>query len=36
VTFELAAALPSGEGLLRYHPAAGAVVAAWDYVAETD
>ena len=36
VTFELAATLPSGEGLLRYHPAAGAVVAAWDYVAETD
>jgi hypothetical protein len=36
VTFALYATLPSGEGLLRYHPAASAVVAAWDYVAETD
>jgi hypothetical protein len=36
VTFTLYATLPSGEGLLRYHPTATAVVAAWDYVAETD
>jgi hypothetical protein len=36
VTFALYATLPSGEGLLRYHPTASAVVAAWDYVAETD
>lgn len=36
VTFALYATLPSGEGLLRYHPSATAVVAAWDYVAETD
>lgn len=36
VTFTLYATLPSGEGLLRYHPTATGVVAAWDYVAETD
>jgi hypothetical protein len=36
VTFAMSATLPSGEGLLRYHPTATAVVAAWDYVAETD
>ena len=36
VTFKLSATLPSGEGLVRYHPMAGVVVAAWDYVAETD
>jgi hypothetical protein len=36
VTLKLSATLPSGEGLIRYHPIGGAVVAAWDYVAETD
>jgi hypothetical protein len=36
VTFKLTARLPSGEGLIRYHPTDGVVVAAWDYVAETD
>jgi hypothetical protein len=36
VTFKLTASLPSGEGLIRYHPADGVVLAAWDYVAETD
>jgi hypothetical protein len=36
VTLTLYATLPSGEGLLRYHPLASGVVAAWDYVAETD
>jgi hypothetical protein len=36
VTLKLAATLPSGEGLVRYHPTAEVVVAAWDYVAETD
>lgn len=36
VTFTLYATLPSGEGLIRYHPIGDAVVAAWDYVAETD
>jgi hypothetical protein len=36
VTLKLAATLPSGEGMLRYHPAEGVVVAAWDYIAETD
>jgi hypothetical protein len=36
VTLALSATLPSGEGLLRYRPTASAVVAAWDYVAETD
>jgi hypothetical protein len=35
-TLTLSATLPSGEGLLRYHPVGGVVVAAWDYVAETD
>jgi hypothetical protein len=33
VTLKLSATLPSGEGLIRYHPTADAVVAAWDYVA---
>jgi len=36
VTLKLAATLPSGEGMLRYHPTEGVVVAAWDYIAETD
>lgn len=36
VTVTVYATLPSGEGLLRYHPTPSAVVAAWDYVAETD
>jgi len=36
VKFKLVATLPSGEGLIRYHPTADVVVAAWDYVAETD
>jgi hypothetical protein len=35
VTFKLTARLPSGEGLIRYHPADGVVLAAWDYAAET-
>jgi hypothetical protein len=35
-TFTLSATLPSGEGLIRYHPAGERAVAAWDYVAETD
>lgn len=36
-TVTVSATLPSGEGLLRFHPVPKrAAIAAWDYVAETD
>jgi hypothetical protein len=35
-TFELAATVPSGEGMLRYAVDGAGTAAAWDYVAETD